>query len=393
MWFLESSVRQAMEQAIKAGMVPSAESQATFMTDNPMTVIGETPRIMTVAGNNAEISVKGVLTQAPSFFAFLFGGGNTTYSEIIASIQIADQSEDITSITLAIDSPGGEFAGLFDAIDAIKTADTPIKAVISNLGASAAYAIASQADEIVASNRAARIGSVGVVSTFFLSDDEISITSTAAPKKRPDLTTEEGRAIVREELDALHEIFVGAIAEGRGATIETINAKFGQGGTLLSDEALNRGMIDSVAGSKLTKVVDNTKTKAVKGANKQESEQMDKEKLKAEHPDVYAAIEADVLAAERDRVGAHLHMGEQSGDMKTAVGAIADGSEMTQTLTSKYMTAGMNRQDKQDLEGDDAGTEAALGGASGSDEADAPADVVAGMVETGLGIKGSNANA
>ena len=55
-------------------------------------------------------------------------------------------------------------------------------------------------------------------------------------------------------VDGLDELFAEAIADGRGTTIEKVNADFGQGATLLADEAVKRGMIDSIAGSPLQSV-------------------------------------------------------------------------------------------------------------------------------------------
>lgn len=119
----------------------------------------------------------------------------------------------------------------------------------------------------------------------------------------------------------------------------------------------------------------------------QENKTMTKEELKAKHPELYAELVNIGVMAERDRVTAHLTMGEASGDNKTAVEAIKDGSEMTATLQAKYMAAGMNRADINARGEDDAG-------ASGADsvdttEADAgtEADTVASIVEAKLGVK------
>jgi len=265
MWLLEASVRLAMEQAQKAGFTPSAEQQVQFESRfGNGDVSANDNRLLTIAGDNAEILITGVITKTPSFLAMIFGGGNTTFPEIIAAIAAAEQDDSVSNITFRIDSPGGHFEGLFDTLAAIQAIKKPTKSIISNVGASAAFAIAVQADEVVASNVAARIGSVGVVATFHIDENEISITSTDAPKKRPDVTTEEGKAMVREELDAMHEIFVDAIASGRSTTVKKVNAEFGQGGTVLANEALKRGMIDAIAGQPLT-VVKSTKTTTAHG--------------------------------------------------------------------------------------------------------------------------------
>ncbi len=387
MWLLEASVRQAIQQAQKSGFLPSAEQQAQFDARfGTSSVSANDNRLLTVAGDNAEISIKGVITKTPSFMAMLFGGGNTTYPDIVSAIAAAEQDDSISNITFAIDSPGGHFDGLFDTLAAIQTAKKPTKSIISNVGASAAFAIASQADEVIASNIAARIGSVGVVATFMVRDDEIDITSTDAPKKRPDVSTAEGVAMVREELDAMHEIFVDAIAEGRGTTADKVNADFGQGGTVLANEALKRGMIDAVAAPSL-KAVKNTKTTTTtaNSGNQPEASNMDLKQLQAQHPETFAAAVQQGTTEERDRVNAHLMMGKSSGDMKTACTAIEDGSGMTATLQATYMTAGMNRSDVAGRQKDDLGADAG-DKATTLDDLGADAGDVVSMVEAKLGI-------
>ena len=309
----------------------------------------------------------------------LFGGGNTTYAEVIAALAEAERDDSIKEIILVIDSPGGSVDGLFDTIAAIETTKTPINAIVSNTAASAAYAIAAAADKITASNRAARFGSVGVVATFQVFDDEVSIASTDAPKKRPDVTSEEGRAVVREELDALHEIFVEAIATGRNTTPEKINAEFGQGATLLADDALKRGMIDTIAGTTLSVVPSTVSTPtALNGGDNLETGPMDLDTLKASHPTVYAAAVDYGTTQERDRVSAHLTMGEASGDMKTAISAINEGSGMTASLQATYMAAGMNRADINNRQYDD--TDADAGDQAGEDNTEAKAAAGAGIL-------------
>jgi ClpP class serine protease len=386
MWLLEASVRQALQQAQKSGFMPSAEQQAQFDARfGNGDVSANDNRLLTVAGNNAEISVKGVITKSPSFMAMLFGGGNTTYPEIISAIAAAEQDDTVSNITFAIDSPGGHFDGLFDTLAAIQAAKKPTKAVISNVGASAAFAIASQADEVTASNIAARIGSVGVVVTFMVDENEISIASTDAPKKRPDITTAEGIAMVREELDAMHEIFVDAIAEGRDVTADKVNADFGQGATVLANEALKRGMIDAVATSSL-KVVKSTKTTTAISGNQPEANNMDLKQLQAQHPETFAAAVQQGTTEERDRVSAHLMMGESSGDMKTASASIKDGSGMTATLQATYMTAGMNRSDVATRQDDDAGANAGDNANADDSNEGAQAIDVASLIEAKLGL-------
>ena len=387
MWLLEAGVRQAIEQAQRAGTLPTAQQQADFETRHVISASESSSRVLTIAGETAEIEVKGVLTPKPSFLAMLFGGGNTTYGEIISALAEADANPNVKEIILAIDSPGGHFDGLFETLDAIEATAKPVKAEGTNLVASAAFAIASKAATITATNKAVRIGSVGVVATFQVFEDEVTITSTNAPKKRPDITTEAGKAVVREELDAMEDIFIEAIAEGRGLSTNKIIADFGQGATVLAGEALKRGMIDTVAGTPLTVVRNaNSTTAQQDGGNQPEAGKMDLKELMAQHPDVYQAAVQQGIEKERDRVGAHLMMGESSGDVKTAFGAIREGAEMTATLQATYMTAGMNRSDIAGRQVDDDDATAGDTATASDDQGDAGEDV-ASLVESKLGVE------
>lgn len=388
-WLLAAEVRNAIEQARASGLTPPLQAQveyeARFGAGGP-----DGSRILGVAGDVAEVRVAGVITKAPDLLAMLFGGGNTTWPEIVAALASADADPDIKRIELRIDSPGGSVDGMFDAIAALQAVKKPTRAVVHNVAASAAYGFASQADEVVAANRAARIGSVGIIAGYQIDPTVVKVTSTAAPNKNPDVTTEEGRAVVREELDALHALFVESIAAGRKTTPEKVNAEYGQGATLLADEALKRGMIDAVAGTKPLQLVKPATT--TRAATAEQENIMDLSTLKAQYPAVYAEAVGEGVAKERDRVSAHLVMGEASGDMKTAIGAVKDGSEMTATLQASYMAAGMNRADNGNRAADEAAAAAALGGARERENQSAEGETaVLALVESALGITGGAA--
>lgn len=338
MWLLEQSVKLKLEKAIEANANISAE-QIEIFNDNLNSD-------MSVNNGTAVIDVKGVLTKEPDIMAMLFGGGNTTYSSIIESINHASNDDSVKSIVLNVDSPGGQVQGMFDTIDAINAIEKPVTAFVDGMAASAAYGIASQAGKVIAKSKASMFGSVGVVVDMFVSDDVVSITSTDAPKKRPDVKTEEGIEAVRERLDAIHGLFAESIASGRNTTTSNVNKNFGRGATLLAGEALKRGMIDEIQTS-------STKNKQPKAINTKEIKSMNIEELKVSHNDVYKAAMHDGIDQERDRVCAHLTMGESSGDMKTAIKAINDGEAMTQTLQAQYMSAAMNKRDLDNLMADE----------------------------------------
>lgn len=294
------------------------------------------------ADKTAIIPVKGVLTPSAVPVLGFFGVPNTGYDDIQRMLTSAETDPSVEKIVLDIDSPGGTVAGVFDTAEMLQKTRKPVTSYVSGMAASAAYILASQGDEVVARNITSEVGSIGVVQTWFLSSDKKDITSTNAPNKRPDPSTEDGEAQIRAELDEWHAIMVDTIAFGRKTTAENVDENYGQGGTFLAQKALERGMVDRIENVGL-----NSRETGKKAENSPTTSEviMDKEQLKAEHPSVYAEIFEEGKLAERDRAGAHLTMGTQSGDLKTAHAAILDGSEMTMTLQSAYMAAAMNKRD------------------------------------------------
>ncbi len=344
-WLLHESALNELRHTMTSGLQPTASQQLEYDARTSRFNGGDLSEILTIAGDTAEITVQGVLTSKPDIIAFLFGGGNTVYSDINAALRVAEQDPKVKTIEMVVNSPGGSVDGLFDTIAAMQGVSKPIKAVVSGTAASAAYALVAQADNIVLSNRASGVGSIGIAATIFVNESRVEIASTKAPNKRPDVTTDKGKAVIREELDALHDLFVESIADGRKTTSDNVNADFGKGSMLLADEALKRGMIDGIESAKSSKTV-------ASGGDKKEVKLMNAKELLAQHPDVHAVVLKEGATDERDRINAHLTMGKASGDMVTALAAVEDGSEMTATLTAKYMAAGMNRNSTEARQGD-----------------------------------------
>jgi ClpP class serine protease len=196
---------------------------------------------------------------------------------------------------------------------------------------------------------------VGVVATFGLNERQVSVTSTNAPKKRPDVTTEAGKAVVREQLDAMHEVFIDAIATGRKTTVERINADFGEGAVLLAKDALKNGMIDEII----------SETASISAGTKytiQKDKSMDLTTLKAQHPEVYSAAVEQGKKQEHERACAHLTMGAAAGALDVAVNAITDNVDPSSPKAqAEYMAARLNRSDQMMRQSDDADVSATDG--------------------------------
>lgn len=81
-------------------------------------------------------------------------------------IRSADKASTIDAIILHIDSPGGTVDGTMDLAEIVSNTSKPIIAFVDGLMASAAIWIGSAADEVIASNNKAQVGSIGVMMSF-----------------------------------------------------------------------------------------------------------------------------------------------------------------------------------------------------------------------------------
>lgn len=81
-------------------------------------------------------------------------------------IRNADNDPAVDGILLVIDSPGGTVAGTEELSTIIIGTKKPIVAFVEDLAASAGYWIGSSADEVIANNTTAQVGSIGVLMSF-----------------------------------------------------------------------------------------------------------------------------------------------------------------------------------------------------------------------------------
>ena len=349
-------------------------------------------QLFLVSEGVARIPVVGVLTKQSDFFLDFMMGGSAVYGDIQRALAAADGDESVKEIVLEIDSPGGDVAGFFETVQAIAATKKPVRAQVTDQALSAAYGLAAATDSITVNNPMATVGSIGVVTSRFVGENRVDITSSAAPKKRPDASTDEGVAAIREELDAIHAEFAGIIARGRGVSVKTVNSKFGEGGNLLAKDALQAGMIDAIKSesSGVTAKTGATKTTA------QEFDKMTLDEFKAQHPDHYRACVAEGhalgVSTERDRVAAHLEAGKANGCLELSAEFIGDGSQFSgQLVQARYMTEGRKHTDLADRTDDNPDTGNGAAGKTGETNPDKPSDdaqaiAIFGEVNSALGL-------
>lgn len=178
--------------------------------------------------------------------------GGTPLDALMRDFRVAQAAGSVDRVVLLVDSPGGVVSGLGEASEAIRGAAKPVSAFVTGMGASAAYWLASQASELVL-EPAASVGSIGVVASVSRQEAPGTdgrrtheVVSSHAPRKRPDVTTEDGRAALQEEVDALESVFIAAVAKGRKVPASVVRQEFGQGAMVAARAAVERGMADRI---------------------------------------------------------------------------------------------------------------------------------------------------
>ncbi|HZV35565.1 MAG TPA: S49 family peptidase [Verrucomicrobiae bacterium] len=116
---------------------------------------------MTVNDGIAQIPIEGALAYRPDAAEMLYYDVEDSRN-VLDMIHTAANDKDIKGMQLNIDSPGGFTIGGFEIADEVAAArgKKPVVAHIGGMGASLAFLIASQANEVVA-NRASLVGSIG----------------------------------------------------------------------------------------------------------------------------------------------------------------------------------------------------------------------------------------
>jgi HK97 family phage prohead protease len=213
--------------------------------------------------------------------------GATSLEQVRAQFRDAVADENTAAIVLDIDSPGGvvdlvpEFAAeIRDARGA-----KPIVAVANAMAASAAYWIATAADELVVTP-SGDVGSIGVWSAHAdISKLEekagIKTTLVSAGKYKTERNpyeplSDEAQAEMQRKTDAYYAMFVAAVAKGRDVPVKTVRTGFGEGRMVLAEDAVARGMADRVG------TLDQTITRLEKTVSRQADTKEQTAKLEPE---------------------------------------------------------------------------------------------------------------
>jgi protease-4 len=182
-------------------------------------------------------------------------GGDT----IAAALREAGADDEVSAVVLRVDSPGGSVTGsetIWREVVRLREAGKPIVASMGAVAASGGYYVSMAADAIVA-NAGTLTGSIGVVTGKLVArelKDRLGIGSDVVRTNRNADAwsvnapfTDEQHAHVEAEADLFYTDFVQRVADGRGMTVESVDA-VARGRVWTGADALARGLVDELGG-------------------------------------------------------------------------------------------------------------------------------------------------
>jgi len=274
-----------------------------------------------VKGHTGFLQIDGPIIPRATWFSDV--SGMVSLDMLTSEFKALESNEEIDTIVLVMDSPGGVVTGVSD-FSALVKASSKHTETFAWMAASAAYEIASATNKITTPDTGL-VGSIGTVLSVTdrsVADakrgiKEVEIVSSQSPNKRPDITTAEGRQVLQTLVNEIADVFVFNVAKNRNVTTKTVLETFGAGAVFAAARAHNAGMIDAIVDLDTFMESFGEDNASLMGfgfsaelANNQgEIEMTDAEKAKiaAEESqkkqlEANAKIEADATTKERDRL-------------------------------------------------------------------------------------------
>lgn len=199
-----------------------------------------------------------------------------TAKEFTKLIRRLKKDDAVKAVVLRIDSPGGSALAsdlLWHELMALRE-KKPLLASVGNMAASGGYYLACAADSIFA-DPTSIVGSIGVVGGKIVIDDaldEIGVSAyTFTPRGAPgdggraaymsilNDWDESTRERVQEQMNAIYELFIQRVSEGRDMEPEAVLAS-AEGRIWTGAQGLDRGLVDEFGG--LADAIDEARRRA-----------------------------------------------------------------------------------------------------------------------------------
>lgn len=209
------------------------------------------------SSNVEKAAIAGSHTALVNVTGEISDGSDANADAIIAGLQAAFEAPKSKAVVLRINSPGGspvQSAYVYDEIRRLRAEhkDKKVYAVITDMGASGAYYIASAADQIYV-NPGSLVGSIGVIMQGFgvqglmqklgVEDRTMTAGEHKAIMSPFEPLKPEEKVHVKSVLDTVHQQFITAVRQGRGQRLKE-NPEIFSGLFWTGQQAVELGLAD-----------------------------------------------------------------------------------------------------------------------------------------------------
>lgn len=254
-WFIREAEGSVITSIVRGRLAGEQLAEAEIAARVQAARAAQGPRSGPTAGPVAIIPVYGVIFPRANLMTQISGGTTVEFIRGAMAEALADQS--IAAVIAEFDSPGGSVEGIEELATWIREqrGQKPMVAVVNTMACSAAYYLAAQFDEIVASP-SSMTGSIGVFTeqVEFSKENEmegVTVNIIRAPETKHDINDSEplsdvARAHVQMLVDDYYAQFVNAVAKGRGVAPQAVRDGYGNGRELTAARAKAAGLVDRV---------------------------------------------------------------------------------------------------------------------------------------------------
>jgi signal peptide peptidase SppA len=208
-----------------------------------------------ISGAVGVLPLYGVISHRQGLMSDTSGGTSVEGFTKQFRVMLADPQ--VGAIVLDVDSPGGAVDGVDELSAEIYRARgaKPIVAVANSLAASAAYWIATAADELVVTP-SGEVGSVGVIAAHedvskFQESEGVKTTLISAGKYKSEGNayeplTPEAKDYLQSRVDDYYNLFTATVARNRGVGVQAVRDGYGEGRVVGAKKAKADGMVDRI---------------------------------------------------------------------------------------------------------------------------------------------------
>lgn len=248
------SLASSVAAYLNSRMLGKVDSDLAVSFNKPT---GDASQYLRVSQGTAILPIMGGLTHRATGMDALCTGGLSSYAGIMKAFDEAIADDSVERIVMHVDSGGGEATGCFDLANHISAnrGKKPIIAYVDGMSASAAYALSSAADEVIASPNA-DVGSIGVIMVHedwskMLAKEGIEATIIKAGANKGMGSpyaplSKEAKETMQARINDLYDSFTGLVADNRGRHMSQQDARDTEASVYNAQEALKIGLIDKI---------------------------------------------------------------------------------------------------------------------------------------------------